>query len=477
MGRTFLQTFSRRSGIYLAYVMGLLAVILLLSGCSDILTFLKKPFSKAPPGVISIELKRVSADIRQSEKLTGRLTANKDHDVAWYQVVIPAAGKLTCSLTQLSSHSQLVYGVYKSVRGSSLVETSVVGTQQKTITLDTQKGTHYVRVALQNGQTGAEYEIFLVYDRNGTAAGATLVSLNGHDPQGRLNGAQGDTLDWYRVNIKGSQKGTFTYYIQQQSEANLFVEFYRSSGKAGTLHSLAEERVVKKKGAELAYPIEAQPGETYYAKVFLKRSGERASYAIRNSFQPEEETAQTPAAFEDKPSPPVKDTPQPLPTPAPAQPETPAEQASEEQPITITEPSIWLYSVSPATRIHKDDTGNIVQVETTSDSLIIEGRATSPDEIARADIRIRCTKGCEVYQEEAADVPSPPAKDVNDLVILAPPPEPEPSQDEQMPGNVMAFSKKLLLQDGENTVRIDVVDSAGRTLTQLLTVVRSASGN
>ena len=471
----FSKKFFGRSGSKVICVIGLLSIIFLLSGCSQIPFFSKEDRDSSPTEATVIELKRLTADVRRSDPLKGSLADENDNSVAWYQVVIPAAGKVACHLKQFSSNSHMSFGIYKSVNRSPLSSISVSGKDEKTITLDVQQGTHYVKVALKNGRTASEYEMFLEYDRNGTAAGATRISLNGKDPQGRLNDAQGDTLDWYRVNINGSQKGTFTYYIQQQSEANLFVEFYKSSGKSGILRSLTEERLITKKGGELSYPIEAQPGETYYAKVFLKRSGDSAFYSISNTFHPEESRPQ-PVAHQDKPVT-TENEPQPVPTPAPAQPKDKVDRLDEGQPLQSEEPVIWLHSASPATQVQKDTTGNILYVETTGESLIIEGRATSPDGITQADIRIRCTKGCVVYQEEATATASPPSRDVNDLVILAPPPETKPQQEAQIPRNMQAFSKKLLLQEGENKVRVDAVDSVGRTLIHLFTVVRKASGN
>lgn len=165
---------------------------------------------------------------------------------------------------------------------------------------------------IKKQQESSQYEIFIEYDKNGIAAGATRISLDGKDSKGRLNDSRGDRVDWYRVKVDVSEKGKLTYYVQQQSDTKLFIEFYESPPKSpGTIRALSKKSSVIRKNRELTYPIEAQPGSIYYAKVFIKNPGESASYEIRNTFQPEE-VSPPPKTEDTGPPPKAEDTsPQP----------------------------------------------------------------------------------------------------------------------------------------------------------------------
>jgi hypothetical protein len=305
------------SGSKPVYVLSLLSVAIILSGCPKPPT---KDLRDMPTGTIEVELTRIAPDTRQSDRLKGQLDYDKGNSIDLYRMIIPGKGKLDCQVKHFSSGAKLSFELYQSLEKSPLTQLSLSGRGEKSISIDAQQGTHYAKVFVENPQDISEYEIFIQYDKNGNAAGATRISLDGKDPKGRLNYDKGDRIDWYQVKVDASEKGKLIYYVEQQSDTKLFVEFYESAPKSpGTIRSLTKESSVVRKDGVFSYPIDAQPGGIYYAKVFIKNPGDSASYGIRNTFQSEdlspspkaEETSLPPKTEDVSPSPEVEVAKQP----------------------------------------------------------------------------------------------------------------------------------------------------------------------
>ena len=170
---------------------------------------------------------------------------------------------------------------------------------------------------------------------NRSAGGATVVPLNGADPQGRLSYNDGDTTDWYQVQVP--ENGTFTYHLRQNSsDSTLLCEYYFSAqpGQAPGKKIRDDPVSLKGGGVQLFTVEEAAPG-VYYAKVYVQKAGDRSSYEIANTFVP----AVTPTP-----------TAAPSPTPTPTSTPTPTPSASKSE-----APARWLINYKKARRAARQE--------------------------------------------------------------------------------------------------------------------------
>ncbi len=117
---------------------------------------------------------------------------------------------------------------------------------------------------------------------NRTAKGATVILLNGKDPQGQVNYDEGDRTDWYQVNTP--EKGIFTYNVRQHTPGTtLFVELYYSSKGYQAIEKKPLETFSLNGKDEDSFTLQdALPG-IYYAKVFVDHAEDASSYEISNT--------------------------------------------------------------------------------------------------------------------------------------------------------------------------------------------------
>lgn len=142
---------------------------------------------------------------------------------------------------------------------------------------------------------------------NQSAEGATNISLNGADPNGKLDYDNGDQTDWYRVTVP--EQGTFSYTVRQKSSASpLTIRFYQSSQHPSDTRKIL--KTISLQGRETdTFTVKNGKSAVYYAWVSVQTAGNTSSYEISNSFEP----------FAPTPTP----TPKPLPTPTPVPTPTP----------------------------------------------------------------------------------------------------------------------------------------------------------